>query len=156
MPAFMLSWRHQISWLRAPLMSLCELHVLVYSRCAVTLLQRLLYLLQPVLVAPSTRPNGLDRCASWILDLVDQVWELRRGEESWGWLRGGEGAEGGWEGLRGLREAEGGCRKLKVEGGCGGAYLPFYRRSEFSCGLKNGQTGRRGIPGGPRGPKYCV
>ena len=66
----MLSWRHQISWLRAPLMSLCELHVLVYSRCAVTLLQRLLYI--------ATCPCGTFNKTKWAkqvrkLDLVDEV-----------------------------------------------------------------------------------
>ena len=34
-------------------MSLCGLHVSLYSRCAVTLLHRLLYILQPVLAKPN-------------------------------------------------------------------------------------------------------
>ena len=34
-------------------MSLCGLHVLLYCRCAVTLLQRLLYILRPVLAKPN-------------------------------------------------------------------------------------------------------
>ena len=38
----------------------------------------------------------LVRSASWILDLVDQVWGLRRGEESWGWLEGGQRGTEKW------------------------------------------------------------
>ena len=52
-----------------------------------------------------TRPNGPDRSASWILDLVDQVGGLRSDGESWGgrgWLMGARGAPWSW--LCNLRE----------------------------------------------------